>query len=316
MAATVDTTFLHDVYEFELLGIRLMQSLKTWSDKIAFRNAVHEFLKRDGATIERMGRKAAEFRFQCFFEGPNWRIEYGNLIAKLSDNNTGSMTHPLLGPMQVAVDLLEGSSTPATGRDLVEFALTITENQVDLSLAEEQEPRPLQLSAQAQQSASLAQVRATQDFPQSAPIVSAYVNAVAAYTAAAELALTDPVAALQLEGLLSKVGRSAQLSEQALLLDPNRAVDADIYDVLAEIELGYAAVLTMQEAILSQVVLPEAVTVTVSQPLITWCQQRYGGADALRYAEIIERSNALPDPLWVVQGTELLAPPPTRSLQP
>lgn len=308
-----DTPFLHDVYEFEFLGMKLMQALKSWSDKVAFRNAVHEYIKRDGASIERMGRKPAEFRFNLFFTGDNWRIEYGNFLAKLSQNNKGPLVHPLLGPMQAAADIVEGSVTVATGRNLVELSLAVTEDRVDVLLVEEQEPRPLEQSAAAQEAAASARDQAVQNYPQTAPLVQTYTDAVVSYTTAAEASLLDYSQVLGLGALLAQVGRTADLAAQALLVDPAVLVEADAYDALSTIERGYAACLAMQEALLAQIAPPVVRTIVASQPLITLCQGWYGGADAVRYADLIQQYQVVHDPNWVPQGTSLLIPPPTRS---
>lgn len=308
-----NTTFLHDVYEFEFLGMKLMQALKSWTDKIAFRNAVHEYIKRDGASIERMGRKPAEFRFNLFFSGDNWRIEYGNFLARLSENNKGPLVHPLLGPMQAAGDVVEGSVTVATGRDLVELSLAVTEDRVDVLLVQEQEPRPLEQSAAAQEAASSAREQAVQNFPQTAPLVQTYAESVVNYTTAAEASLTDYAQVLALGSLLAQVGRTADLAAYGLLIDPAVLVEADAYDALSTIELGYASCLAMNEAILAQVAPPVARTVVASQSLISLCQGWYGGSDAVRYADLIQQYQVVPDPNWVVQGTSLIIPPPTRS---
>jgi prophage DNA circulation protein len=315
MPATADTTFLKDVYEFELLGMKLMQSLKSWSDKIAFRNAVHEFIKRDGATIERMGRKASEFRFNIFFIGDTWRTEYANFLAKVSENNKGPCVHPLIGPISsVAVDIIEGSVTVATGRNLVELSVSVTEDRIDVSAAREEAPRLPTSTAEAQEAVATAQATADQNFPQSAPLVHTYAQAVFAYATSAEAATLDYSQVLQLPALLAQVGRTSDLCIAALLADPNVLVDADAYEVISLVEQGYAACLAGQEALLAQVALPVERIVTVSQPLISLCQGWYDGRDAALYADLIQQIQVVADPNWIQQGTALLIPPPTRGL--
>lgn len=313
MPATSDTTFLQDVYEFELLGMPLMHALKSWSDRVAFRNAVHEFIKRDGATVERMGRKPSEFRFNLFFSGPTWRTDYVKFLAKVSDNNKGPCSHPLLGPFDGAVDIIEGSVTVATGRNLAEISVTVTEDQVDVAAAKEDPPRVMTATAAAQESSSLLQATADQNFPQSAPLVQTYAQAVLDYTGAAEAALLDYSQALQLPTLLAEVGRTSDLCVAALLVDPNVLVDADAYDAISLVEQGYASCLAAQDALLAQVALPVERTVLVSQPLISLCQGWYLGRDAALYADLIQQIQVVPDPNWVPQGTTLLIPPPQRA---
>jgi hypothetical protein len=305
----VNTPFLSDVYEFELLGIRLMHKLKSWTDKIEFRNAVHEFLKRDGASIERGGRKPAKFRFSIFLLGPNWRIEYGNLLAKAQDNNKTECVHPLLGPLQVAIDDIELQSTPGTGRDLAEITISVTEDRVDLALAREEEPRPLELSARAQLNASQAQSIVESAYPYAVGEVRRYVAAVTAYSLLAEQSLADPIAALSLETQLAQVAATSDACIQSLLSDALTGYQCDAFDAVDQITQGYASLVELQFALQKEGRFPEIIDLTVSQPLIQWCAQRYGGANALRQAELIERMNKLPDVTWVPQGTRLLVPP-------
>lgn len=303
------TQYLSDVYDFELLGTRLMHRLKSWSDKIEFRNAVHEFLKRDGASIERGGRKPAKFRFSIFLLGPNWRIEYGNLLAKAQDNNKTECVHPLLGPLQVAIDDIELQSTPGTGRDLAEITISVTEDRVDLALAREEEPRPLELSARAQLNATQAQALVEEAYPYVVGEVRRYVAAVTAYSTLAEQSLVDPIAALSLETQLAQVAATSDACIAALLSETATAYQCDSFDAIDQVTQGYAALVELQFALQKDGRFPELVDLTVSQPLIQWCAQRYGGANALRQAELIERMNQLPDVTWVTQGTRLLVPP-------
>lgn len=304
----IDIPFLSDVYEFELFGIQLMQNLKTWSDKISFRNAVHEFLNRDGASVEYNGRKPATFTFAVYFSGPNWRIQYNNLIAKWSQSSKTQCVHPLLGPINVAVDEIEATSTPATGRNLLEATIRVTEDRLDLQLAREQEPRPSELAQQAVSLSTQAADDIATKYQLALGTARKYVSAVASYTALAQAAQLDPIAALELRSNLSLVVTASEAVLADLLSDPTAVDQCDVMDEVDAIILAHSACIELYDALNGEGVFPEQVKITGAQSLIQWCAARYGGPAAERYAEIIERMNYIPDVGWLQPNTVLLAP--------
>ena len=135
-----------------------------------------------------------------------------------------------------------------------------------------------------------------------------YVSAVASYTALAQAAQLDPIAALELRSNLSLMVTASEAVIADLLNDPTAVDQCDVMDEVDAIILSHSACIELYDALNGEGVFPEQVQVTGSQSLIQWCAARYGGPAAERYAEIIERMNDIPDVGWLQPNTVILAP--------
>lgn len=297
-------------YKFQFKGLVLHQALKSWSDKIAFRNAVHEYLKRAGAEIEPMRRKAAEFTFSCFFLGPTWQTQYKELLDSLDESNLGPLVHPLLGALPAACDLLSAQSTPGTGRNLVEFTLQFTENNVDSYLAAEGTPPPAEAIAKvAATAAALTAESKVAGLIQSAGKVRAFVARLGGYLEAATQAATQIAQNPSWQNVLTTLGQEAEVTIGAVLADPSIVTDCQAYEVLTLIEQCYAGALDVADAIDAVIPQPQQVTVQTGNSLINLCQRWYGGEKAVEAAEYIQTVNRVPNPSWIKAGTALRVPP-------
>src|SRR5262249_50537519 len=117
-----------------------------WQDTRKPRLAVHEFLKRDGARIEPMGRAPHQVKLNLAFIGPNWARDFRNLIALTDKDPLGLLTHPMVGQMSGAFMGIEGSQVDVEqAQDMVLVPVTFIENQLD------QAPFSFQSVAQQQQ---------------------------------------------------------------------------------------------------------------------------------------------------------------------
>lgn len=304
-------SFLTDAYSFQFKDVVLHHALKSWQDKVAFRNAVHEYLNRPGGEVQPMLRRPAEFVFSCFYLGKDWAAQYRALHDSLDESNKGPLIHPLLGSMPAAVDEVNATSTPGTGRNLIEFQLKITEDRVDTRLvARTTPPSPQQAAAAATEKAgALVQVIATMQQAQTA--VNKYVGLVEEYVALALSVASGFVFSTEIGALLVQIGAAAEACQQAIRGDEQNTADASVYPQLIAVDQTYAACLQLDDAVRSARPQPETCRVQAAAPLLVLCQQWYGGPAALEYAAIIEELNRLPNPGWVPAGYDLIRPPPT-----
>ena len=320
---------LNDVYACQFTTdagdvVLLHQQLKSWQDKIAFRNAVHEYLQRDGAEIQPMGRKPAEFTLNCFYLGPTWKAAYGSLVNALTKSSKGNFVHPLLSQMRAAIDGIEGTSTPATGKQLIEFAVRIIEDRVDSSLGTSDgstQPTPAaaagvatNLLGQLNDAATAAPPNGTMPWGQISLAMGFYQNLAETYIAAAENAVgtlaIDPV----LDITLSQAGAAADAAMAAVLADPACYTDAYGYPLLTLIEQSYASCLDLDDAVQQQLPVPEMVTIDVPISLWQLCENRYGGPQTPSYMDFIMLINPhlIPNPAQIPGGVQLLLPPKTQ----
>lgn len=302
--------FLDDVYEAEFRGRRLHHRLKSWQDKIEFRNAVHEFLNRRGAEIQPLRRKAAEFTLNCYYEGPTWRSDYDALVKDLDEGNKGSFVHPLLGEMPAAAQMLTATVTPAQAKNLIEFTLVLIEDRVDTLLAADFEPAPAALAASIIEQTDALAV-AVEAYYTARAAAQSYIDQVVSYAALAEAAAGSFVIDPAVPRALSASGRLSEAAIQALLRDPGNVSDASLYDILAAIEVSYATALDLDDALRALRPQPVKRRVPGPGPLIMHCQRWYGGPRALEYLAIIETLNPHVPSAWIPGSMDLLIPPPT-----
>ena len=304
---------LSDTYRFQFGELQLAQRLKSWQDKIAFRLAVHQYLKRDGGELENMGRAPLEFTAQCWFEGPTWRADYAKLVNYLSENPRRKLTHPLLGGMDAGVELLTATATPAQSVDLIEFTLQIKEDRVDALLAEQrQTPSSLRGRIDQQGEEMEARTQAFTDNTDTLALVHQYITDASVWANAAERAANDLVINVALATQLDSLGTQNEAVIAALLLDATTP-DAAKYPMLTLSEQIYAGCLESYEALLAIRPEPETVIIQVSAPLIVLCQRWYGGRDAAAYYELITTMNRVREPNLIRAGQVLVIPPPTMA---
>src|SRR3990167_1752424 len=120
---------LKDAKSFRFKDLDLSGNLVSWNDKIGIRLAVHEFLKVDGALVERMGNAPGRFSMQVVFLGDDWASRYRAVVASIKDDSKGQMVHPLLGEMPVACEgISDARVVPGQERDTITFTLTFVED--------------------------------------------------------------------------------------------------------------------------------------------------------------------------------------------
>lgn len=299
---------LSDTYKFELGGLQLYQNLKSWSDKIAFRLAVHRYLKRDGAELEHMGRDAAEFSLQCYFMGPTWRAEYARLVNMLSDNPLRKMVHPLLGPMDVGVELITAGCTPANARNLVEFTLQVREDRVDVKPAAEDRPTPNQLQGQVTEQTGVLSTDILPFAPDTQGEVMSAISAAIVYASFAAAQANSILISSDLAAHLDEVGARTQAAIERLIADP-RGDDASKFDQLALLEGIFSTCIEMDNVVRALRPEPETKVVEHATSLMSLCERWYGARDAATYFDLILSMNRVPTPHSVPPQTVLVVPP-------
>lgn len=307
--------YLTDTYQFEFGDLVLHQALKSWRDKIEFRNAVHEYLKRAGGEVEPMARKPAEFTFDCFLLGDNWRAQYKAIVDALDENNKGTLIHPLLGEMPAACSMLTSGSTPGTGRNLIEFQLSFIEDRVDSKLAASLPPTAQQKAAEmVQVTQELNLVAAESGADRSLGAVQQYIKRVENYAEIAINAVTALVINPSVEQALQVLGGLTDQVIGQILIDPAFPNSAAAYTTIALVERAYATALELGDLLEATGPRPVTRRVGATSSLIGLCQTWYGGVAALEYMELIETLNRINNPNEIPAGTELLIPPPTMEL--
>ena len=68
------------------------------------KTARHDYPQRDEAYIEDMGKTPREFTLECFVIGKNYTDQRDNLIKALETKGVGTLIHPTMGMMQVALN--------------------------------------------------------------------------------------------------------------------------------------------------------------------------------------------------------------------
>lgn len=116
-------------------NLHLSAILVEWSDTRKPRLAVHEFLKRDGAQIEYMGRAPHVVKMNLVFMGAQWRDKFLLLASEVDKDPFGTLSHPALGSMEVCCQGFENATMNAeAGADMYIVPTSFIENNVDIKL--------------------------------------------------------------------------------------------------------------------------------------------------------------------------------------
>lgn len=93
---------------------------------IGRRTVLHEYPLRDVPYVEDLGRRAREFSIECFVLGPDYMTARDALIAALEAPGPGTLVHPYLGTMRVAVLSARKRESTAEG-GVARFSITFAE---------------------------------------------------------------------------------------------------------------------------------------------------------------------------------------------
>ncbi len=91
------------------------------------RTVLHEYPLRDLPFAEDMGRKAREFTLECYVLGADYMAARDALMAAIEKPGTGTLVHPYLGSLQVAVTHCRVRESSAEG-GMARFSITFSES--------------------------------------------------------------------------------------------------------------------------------------------------------------------------------------------
>ncbi|MEJ1358352.1 MAG: DNA circularization N-terminal domain-containing protein [Candidatus Sedimenticola sp. (ex Thyasira tokunagai)] len=99
------------------------------SDGMSFgrRNELHEYPLRDKPYVEDLGRKAREHNVVCYVIGPDYMTARDTLIKALEKPGAGTLVHPFMGTMRVAVRKARKRESTRDG-GMAKFTITFVES--------------------------------------------------------------------------------------------------------------------------------------------------------------------------------------------
>lgn len=301
---------LSNVQSFQFKGIALMGNLTEWSDTRQPTLAVHRTLKRDGGTVEYMGREPHRFRGSLVFLGANWRTDFNNLLSSVDDDPTGLLVHPTLGQMQCACEgVTDARVVPGQMIDTYTVPISFIENNVDQKLS--------RLAAQGvgtkQQQVTAdtsALTTATASLPSSSVAVGSLVSEANAYASAAGTSAFSATPDPSLPTRLAAVATNASAAIAAIEADTAATTDASKYDAIQLATQVYASCLQLADAVAAQQ--PPMINYTVpgTTNVLALAALFYGTDAPNRVGEILA-NNRIPKPYAIPPGTVLLMASPT-----
>jgi hypothetical protein len=289
----------------------LHESLQVITDSRGPRVVVHEFPNRDGAKVETLGRRPHKTEWQLTFVGVTWLTQLTTLVAAIDASPGGLLVHPIYGQMRVVCQGFDRSVLDiVNATDTVTLPLVFIEDQVDLTLADQQGLAALQQQVSTSIddfNAELGSYNDTGTLSAGSTLSSnASSYADAAFTAASTNNV-DPSLGAQ----LGSVGSALSSFEAAIAQDSTAAQSiAQSYNVLAAAEVIYMACLDLADEVAfvtsgaTEYVVPGLTSIAVLAA--ARYQQR-----AISVLDEILRLNAdvIDDPTAIPEGTRLILPP-------
>lgn len=309
---------LSDVQVVTFKNVDFNAQIVEWNDTRKPRLAFHEYLKRDGAEAEYMGRAPHSVRFNIVYIGQNWRKDLSVLQATIDEFPIGPLIHPFWGRMQAACEGIDNARVNLEdGVNTVTVPISFRESQLDSRLVASTAQGPAYRQAQVKSYCSGLSLGTT-IYAIASTAITLFINTALAYANAA-LATTvstttstgsaDPTLQQQLASVVS-TGKSAR---DAVRADPAASGgDAATYSTIQQIELVMDACAQLDESLkrVKPVLQPYVVPATTN--LMTIAQKFYGKDAASRLAEIQANNiGKVLNPAVVPAGTNLLMAPPT-----
>lgn len=294
---------------FRFGDMELHGNLMQMVDSHKPRNAVHEYLKRDGAQIEYMGRGPKRFRFMVSFIGPNFRKQYLNTMAALDRNPKGLLVHPLLGSIPAAYDGTEGATVDISRAiDSIDLPIAFIEDRVDTNLEREAEDARSVNAKEAAVTGKSATLTAAIAIYGS--VVEAAVEILTEtaeeYAEVAAASVNDTTPDTSLSTRLGDVAAYANSAIRAILDDDTDedATDASKFEAIDAVEQLFAACLEMDEAIGTQRPPMTEYTVAVTIGIGALAARIYGRDATAKIDEILSL-NRIQTPHAIPGGTKL-----------
>lgn len=95
--------------------------------EVGRRIALHQYPLRDTPWAEDLGRRARQFRVECFVLGPDYMAARDALIAALEAPGSGTLVHPYFGTRQVVVAEAASVSESTTEGGVCRFTIPFAE---------------------------------------------------------------------------------------------------------------------------------------------------------------------------------------------
>lgn len=289
-----------DVFRFK--DMELHGQLTGFSDSHKPRNAVHEFLKRDGAQVEYMGRGPRRFKFNLVFLGKKFRAEYKRFIASMDADPYGTLVHPLLGQVRAIYDGADASVDIPRELDTITMPVSFLENDVDVKLeAAQAERQSVSEKEQAVTTQTTAFTSALAIFTSAEAIGTTYVARALSYASAAATAARESTPDPSLSVKLDDVRIYCQSVIVEILAD-DEAEGAAHFDAISNAEMVYSACLELDEAAsaLRPPILEYAVQGQISMAALLG---RLYGKDALSRLDEFLTLNRIANPAAIPSGT-------------
>lgn len=292
-------------------GLDFDANVVGWGDSRKPRMAYHEYLKRDGAEAEYMGRSPFKVRFQVVYVGANWQKDYQRFLSTIDSTPIGTLMHPAIGKINAACDGIDQATVNVeTAIDTISFEVSFTESNLDQKL-----------NSTAAGPAGKQSLAGTY-ISQLSTVTTAYLTASAAialYTANAGIYCAAAVATVQggapdstLRTQLANVVANATAARNAIRSDPAYSNDALSFPALSAVELVLDACNQLDDALRS--VKPQILQYTVPSPMsLLAISQKFYGRDAASRLDEIRANNQgkIPNPSIVLGGTVLSMAAPT-----
>lgn len=294
-------------------GIEFWAKVTDWSDTRKPRVALHEYLKRDGAEGEYMGRSPHRVSFTVVFLGPTWKDDLLQLQAEIDKNPYGTLIHPFFGSMQAFCLGIDGAKVQIeTALDTVTVPISFVESNVDQKLTANTSASPVakqQLVAQYCQGLNTF----TAIYVTAAAALSLLSGNALAFASSAVATISsggtpDPTINAQLQNVTTQATTCRNLIRN----DPAATSDAKTYPAIVQIEQVVDACMQLQAALLT--VKPTLVQYTVPAltTLSSICQAFYGPDGIKRIDEVMANNiGKIPNPAGIRPGTVLLLAPTT-----
>lgn len=290
---------------------RFMQSVQ---DTIRPRLAVHEFLKVDGAQVERMGNSPSTYRFGIVYvdvqEHGEWLAHYATLVSRLKKSPLGTLTHPVFGAIKVACQGINGAAIDINQAiNSITVPIEFIDADVDTSVAPAGVPS-VEIRISDVLAAAAGFTSQASQFVTASALVTALVLSATEYAEAAQAVNTDGTEGATLSTQLGTVADDTNAAIEAIEADPANDAAATAYAAVAAAEEINAACILVDEALReSRPPLIEYV-VGADTDILSLASLLYGPDAQNRIDEIFQLNPGL-NPYAILGGTVLNLSTPT-----
>lgn len=301
------------VQEVKFKDIILFANLVEWTDTRKPRLATHEYLKRDGALIETMGRAPFQVKMTLVFVGEDFVGQFAKLSNSIDKDPKGTLTHPLYGSMQVACLGLEGATlNTETGTNLYTVPISFVEDNVDKTTAINTNG----VAAQ-QQSVENTTSKITLNITQYAAAAQALtnlVNAALSFSAGAANALQQSTLDSSLPSALELVNKLTASAKIAVNNDPLLQHPVIAFDMISDLELLLDSCNQLWNALSTARRPLVSYTLPIQMHVAALAVKLYGSQGRAQINQILTNNpGKIPNPSAIPAGLTLIVEQPTQA---